>query len=451
MALPRSWGFFLGACALPVAAACGSARSNSGATASTDAGHDVAAADATPDADTTDATAPDADADGAISFCTDPPDGGVLSSVETVASGRSDLTELGISDAGPVWLEAREYDFAQVVLGTTPPRVLYDTRDGQGWINGSLLVAPKLFALLFTWFSYDPLPDTLAVGSVPTGSSMVCFPPNGVHDLAVDGSQFFALSTNQPWAVDPGSIDHWVYAYEATEACSSASGSILDDLGSDLPIGIAVDRSEVYVYIEGSTGIDDQPSYEIRSLPKTGGPMAVVAAGVDPEQSAFRHATLVARHGSVAWARVGTAATHFITVYRQDWSQSRTLVSETAGIGYTSAGDGRVAIALDDEYLYWTTLDGFVKRIRLCGGTPEVLASNQDQPIAIAVDDNAVYWLNHGTDPGTGTVMRRRKLGAPGYPDASSDSGTDSNIDANTSSDAGSEDASGGDANDAGD
>lgn len=94
---------------------------------------------------------------------------------------------------------------------------------------------------------------------------------------------------------------------------------------------------------------------------------------------------------------------------------------------------------------------GFVKRTRLCGGEPEILASDQDQPIAIAVDDNAVYWLDYGNGPGNGTVMRRRKLDAPGYPDASSDAPVDASPDAEASLDAGAVDAAAEGAPDAGD
>ncbi len=45
---------------------------------------------------------------------------------------------------------------------------------------------------------------------------------------------------------------------------------------------------------------------------------------------------------------------------------------------------------------------------------------------------NALYWLDRGTQPGTGKVMRMRKLDGPGYPDAGGDGGIVDASDENT-------------------
>ncbi len=60
-------------------------------------------------------------------------------------------------------------------------------------------------------------------------------------------------------------------------------------------------------------------------------------------------------------------------------------------------------LAVDANAIYWTDYgNGTVMKLGLSGGTPVVLASNQDQPFAIAVDANAVYW----TSSGSGGVMK---------------------------------------------
>ncbi len=103
--------------------------------------------------------------------------------------------------------------------------------------------------------------------------------------------------------------------------------------------------------------------------------------------------------------------------------------------------DGIWAIAVDATSVYWASGDGWkspggmVKRVGRCGGTPEILVAGQRwsdefrDPVGIAVGDDALYWLT-----GTGTVMRMRKLDAPGYSDAGI-----------TDADASAKDADGGD------
>ncbi len=103
--------------------------------------------------------------------------------------------------------------------------------------------------------------------------------------------------------------------------------------------------------------------------------------------------------------------------------------------------DGVWALAIDTTSVYWASGDGWktaggmVKRVGRCGGTPEILVAGQRwsdefrDPVGIAAGDDALYWLT-----GTGTVMRMRKLDAPGYSDAGI-----------TDADASAKDADGGD------
>jgi hypothetical protein len=73
-------------------------------------------------------------------------------------------------------------------------------------------------------------------------------------------------------------------------------------------------------------------------------------------------------------------------------------------------------IAVDDQYVYWTSRgDGTVRRAPKDGGAAEELASEQARPGAIAVDGAAIYWLNEGelemgdNPAGSGTLMRLAK------------------------------------------
>ncbi len=390
-----------------------------------------------PDADVTDA---DAGADAATWTCTDPLDGGPLSPPEVVASNRAALTELGISDSGPVWLELHEYDYAQVLLGTTPPRLLYDTRDGSGnWdydtSTGIFRTAGRTVGFLFDRFGYWS--GSLVVGSISTGNSVECTAPY-VSDLALDDTRMYVLAQHDNHSTI---FTYPVAAAYVADPCAIDGGATFYDLGSDSAYLITEDESNVYVLV-GFSSTSGTYEYEIRSVPKVGGPAKPFLTSLNPDSG---WVTIVAHNGTVTWTTTGKlGVAHAITAYNRKWSQPRLLVDEAAGIGGPPSvgggpygvviGDGRVAVALDDTFLYWATADGFVKRIRLCGGIPEILASNQDDPIAIAVDDNAVYWLDRGTKPGTGTVMRMRKLDAPGYSDAGI-----------TDADASAEDADGGD------
>lgn len=391
-------------------------------------------------ADATDAAQDTADADGApVSPCTAPPDGGMLAQPEVVASGRSGLLGIGTSDAGAVWAEWG----AAVFLASSPPKTLFGGGGGGAFFRASN-----------GWFDIGyglgTGPGYVAIGGVATGAVRSCalggacegggsFPSDldRFVDVALDGSNIYTL-----WAAD----------WSATQLVTTApldsiwNETKLLELGTKRGYGIAVDDSRVYVFV----GEDfTTRSYSIRGVPKSGGPATTLASGVDPEQwDGFDSASVCAHHGTVAWAHwsasvdAGNAwlVARYIEIVANGSAGARTLVDEPAGIA-CGLDQTRPTLALDDEYVYWATVTGFVKRIRLCGGQPEIIAADQANPVAIAVDDNAVYWLDYGSKPPLadfgawqvtdGKVMRMRKLGAPGYLDA----GTDASGGADASSD----------------
>jgi hypothetical protein len=58
-------------------------------------------------------------------------------------------------------------------------------------------------------------------------------------------------------------------------------------------------------------------------------------------------------------------------------------------------GENVRGVAVDDAFIYFTddtSTTGRILKVAKSGGTPTVLAENQDSPISIAVDATSVYW-----------------------------------------------------------
>jgi hypothetical protein len=76
------------------------------------------------------------------------------------------------------------------------------------------------------------------------------------------------------------------------------------------------------------------------------------------------------------------------------------------------AGDGGAVgtcvarIATDGDSVYFTSGDGFVRKMPASGGPATVVADHQAHPFAVAVDDACVYWSNLGD----GTIWAAPKL-----------------------------------------
>jgi hypothetical protein len=355
--------------------------------------------------------------------CIRPPGGGTLAGLEVFASERPDLLQIFTSDYGPVWSEWSRSTSPSVFLGlgSGPPRLLF-----RGSFTGrGLRVSGAHFS--FAHGANNVSYGEFAIGEINTGIvdswqvhecggiALVRFPCNCG---TLDDSRIYAGISRY----ELGSGDPILYSIGAAPVDSPCTRTELLDLGSHRLYGMTSDDANVYAFV-----VEDEAArrYAIHAVPKSGGATTLLAAGIDPEDFlSLIPVTMAVHDGTVAWAHEdGSWPPHprFIHVASPS-TPPRTLVDETDGIG--SRED--VAIALDEEYLYWTTQTGFIKRIRLCGGTPEILAENQDNPIAIAVDDNAIYWLAYGPrppwlrldSPQLGQVMRMRKLDASGYADA---------------------------------
>jgi hypothetical protein len=66
-----------------------------------------------------------------------------------------------------------------------------------------------------------------------------------------------------------------------------------------------------------------------------------------------------------------------------------------------------IELAANETDIYFALRDtGTISRVARTGGTVQILATAQDQPVALALDASNVYWANAGSTYGTGSVMR---------------------------------------------
>lgn len=74
------------------------------------------------------------------------------------------------------------------------------------------------------------------------------------------------------------------------------------------------------------------------------------------------------------------------------------------------------AVALDDEWAYWTDArHNRIRRVRRSGGRPRTIAAKQARPRALAVDGEAIYWTTAGARPDFegGAIRMRSKDALP--------------------------------------
>lgn len=67
---------------------------------------------------------------------------------------------------------------------------------------------------------------------------------------------------------------------------------------------------------------------------------------------------------------------------------------------------GVTSITSDGEHVYWTTLDGALRRVSIDGGNVETVASNITNPDHVIVDGTHAYWTMN-----TGMIARAPKAG----------------------------------------
>ena len=156
----------------------------------------------------------------------------------------------------------------------------------------------------------------------------------------------------------------------------------------DLIEGVASDGTNVFW---STDGINGGPTY-IHSRPLAGGSDVVIFTG-DIRSNA---PTLLAVDGS--------------NLYWSDDYSFEIDMAPKGGGAVTTLVSGKKntrvkGLALDDSYIYWTGLGGYVSRVSKTGGSVEPIVSGDPAPLGIAVDAGYIYWA----DPYDKTVRRIAK------------------------------------------
>ena len=153
------------------------------------------------------------------------------------------------------------------------------------------------------------------------------------------------------------------------------------------PYGLAQDDARLYWTDRGVEG--DPASGAIRSVAKTGGPVATLVTGVSP----WAYFCCVA-DGRVYWTEYDTGRVRRVAV--------RGGPAETWEGGRESPGQ----ITARAGVVTWVEYGGNAVRRRGTGARAAALVARAEGPQAVAVDEEAVYWTETGDPP----VLRRRGL-----------------------------------------
>jgi hypothetical protein len=224
----------------------------------------------------------------------------------------------------------------------------------------------------------------------------------GIWDIAVDGTSVYFSQSVRDGVVERVGLDGGARTVLAT--------------GLHSPRGLAVDVMNLYVAVGGAF---EAPTGQLLRIPLAGGgstttiaseqwlPNDVVVdgdavywtnldagtvmkapiAGGEPVMLASEQAraqNLVVDGGYVYWTTLGVAEYHGTVMKVPTQGGSPTMLAANL--------NGPTAIAVDGRYVYW--VDAFAKavfRLSIDGGTPTVIASQQE-PFDIVVDDQNIYW-----------------------------------------------------------
>ena len=116
---------------------------------------------------------------------------------------------------------------------------------------------------------------------------------------------------------------------------------------------------------------------------------------------------IAAGGGEVFWSYQAWVDEHHIYAAAAGATSRRVLVEDEDVVSTAAWG-----LAADDKYVYWAAHEdsrdipgrGRLKRIRRCGGDPEVLVDDGTTVFDVAVSESAIYWTG-----GKNQVMRIKK------------------------------------------
>jgi hypothetical protein len=233
--------------------------------------------------------------------------------------------------------------------------------------------------------------DRSSVVAVPTEGGPVITLASGrgcAAGLAIDGTGVYAAG------LEPGTV-----------VGIPLLGGVPTVLATDVdaPVGIAVSKGDIYVTAaEGLVRVpiaggaarllaSDQKSWTVPVTDDTdvyfGDPDQGTIRRFGLESGAPETVTVAERATSLA---LGSSDVYFASGYLVMKAPKEGGSVTTVG---TAAGAEVVAITVDEASVYFTSYGG-VWKIPLTGGLPIALAGSQTGAIALAVDDESVYWVN---------------------------------------------------------
>ncbi len=355
-----------------------------------------------------------------------------LSQPEALAVGQSGLRSVASAGGRAVWAESH-LDPSTLLLSMrifregNPSPMDFDLGAAGTLSCGRLRAYQGRLAL---WYVTSSTPyggsisSGILRGNLQTSAVDTCANAGNDEPVAIDASGIYLVA--------PGFASGALVQLQPTPGETSCAAT---ELAATDATGIATDDKAIYLFSSLESGADASAGgYSIQRVSKAAMSVNQVAKGFDPAPPVlwWKPIEMAVRAGSVFWSHPQLAEG------LQPADTARRIWVCPPGSGACEVlvddPDGLFDFAVDGRYVYWATATGLVKRMRTCGGSAEVIAHDQDLPVSIAVGDSAIYWLDQGTAPGTGKVMRIRKLDAP---DGGADAGNDATADPDASPDAG--------------